>query len=170
LHGGNVWADSRGKDQGSTFTVSLPLVAVQREQAAVREHPRSGRTTSGGAREVSLAGLVLLVVDDEPDARELVAHVLGSCGAAVHTAASAAEALSLLPQLRPDVLVSDIGMPDADGYELIRAVRALPPADGGSTPAIALTAFARSEERTRALIAGYQLHVAKPVEQWELCA
>jgi CheY-like chemotaxis protein len=75
-----------------------------------------------------------------------------------------------MKRLKLDVLISDIGMPDADGYQLIRAVRALPPAEGGATPAIALTAFARSEERTRALIAGYQLHVAKPVEQWELCA
>ena len=171
LHGGSVWADSRGKDQGTTFTVSLPLLPVQpREPGAVREHPRSGRNTGGNSEEVSLAGLTVLVVDDERDARELVAHVLGGCGARVHTVASAAEALAAVPQLRPDVLISDIGMPEADGYQLIRSLRMLPPEDGGATPAIALTAFARTEERTRALIAGYQLHVAKPVEQWELCA
>ena len=173
LHGGTVQAWSAGKDQGSTFTVSLPVVPVQQmETPAVREHPRvPGRTSLGGAgEEVSLEGLTLMVVDDERDARELVAHVLGGCGAKVHTVASAAQALELLPRLRPDVLISDIGMPEADGYQLIRAVRALPPGEGGATPAIALTAFARSEERTRALIAGYQLHVAKPVEQWELCA
>ena len=171
LHGGNVWAHSAGRDQGATFTVSLPLApAVQRETPAVREHVRSSRNTGGNGEEVSLDGLTLLVVDDEPDARELVAHVLGGCGANVHIVDSAAAALRALPRLRPDVLISDIGMPEADGYQLIRAVRALPAAEGGATPAIALTAFARTEERTRALIAGYQLHVAKPVEQWELCA
>jgi CheY-like chemotaxis protein len=110
----------------------------------------------------------VLVVDDDRDARELLSRILEQAGAAVELAESAAEALAKLPRSRTDVLISDIGMPDADGYELIRRVRSLPSGDGAATPAIALTAFARSEDRTRALRAGYQLHIAKPVEPTEL--
>jgi CheY-like chemotaxis protein len=117
-----------------------------------------------------LLGVSVLVVDDDEDARDLVCRVLEECKATVFTAGSVDEAIELLKRERPAVMVSDIGMPDEDGYDLIRRVRLLPDAEGGSTPAAALTAFARSEDRTRALRAGYQSHVAKPVEPTELVA
>jgi CheY-like chemotaxis protein len=110
----------------------------------------------------------VLVVDDEADTRDLLKIVLGQCGAEVVTAGSSREALELLPQVKPDVLVSDIGMPGEDGYELIRRVRALPAESGGRTPAVALTAYARSEDRLRVLRSGYQMHIPKPVEMPEL--
>jgi CheY-like chemotaxis protein len=112
----------------------------------------------------------VLVVDDQPDARDMIKRVLEDCEADVATAGSAAEALRAVEEGRPDVLVSDIGMPDVDGYELLRRIRALGPPPGGHLPAIALTAFARSEDRTRALRAGFLAHVAKPVEPSELLA
>jgi CheY-like chemotaxis protein len=112
----------------------------------------------------------VLVVDDEEDARDLLAAVLGRCGAEVLTASSAGEALVAFGEQKPDVLVSDIGMPGEDGYELIRKVRTLSAERGGRTPALALTAYAREEDRERALSAGYQAHVAKPVEPTELAA
>lgn len=116
----------------------------------------------------SLAGLRILLVDDEPDAREVVAAILGAAGAEVASAASARAALEMVRELNPDVLVSDIGMPGEDGYELIRKVRALPPEGGGRVPAIALTAFARTQDRLKVISAGYQMHVPKPVEPVEL--
>ena len=116
----------------------------------------------------SLAGLTVLVVDDEADARQLVEQLLRDADAEVHTAASAAEALILVESVRPDVLLSDIGMPECDGYEFIRQVRALAAENGGRTPAVALTAFARTEDRIRTMVAGYQVHLAKPVEPDEL--
>jgi CheY-like chemotaxis protein len=112
----------------------------------------------------------VLAVDDEPDARDLVRRVLEQCGANVITASSATEALALLKSGRPNMIICDIGMPGEDGYEFIRNVRALPVEAGGRTPAAALTAFARAEDRTRALRAGYQTHVSKPVEPTELTA
>jgi CheY-like chemotaxis protein len=117
-----------------------------------------------------LQGLKVLVVDDEADSRELVQSVLTDAGAEAVTASSAGEGLALVKSLRPDVIVSDIGMPERDGYEFIRDVRSLGTAEGGRTPAIALTAFARSEDRTRAMLAGYQVHVAKPIDPQELVA
>jgi CheY-like chemotaxis protein len=115
-----------------------------------------------------LNNLHVLVVDDEPDTRELLAAVLTNCGAQVSQASSAAEGLDLLGRGRFDVLVSDIGMPEEDGYSFIRKVRALSPEGGGRTPAAALTAYAREEDRIRALRAGYQIHVPKPVSPAEL--
>ena len=112
----------------------------------------------------------MLVVEDQADARDLIKRVLAECDAEVLTASAADEALRAVERDRPDVLVSDIGMPDVDGYELLRRVRALGHARGGRIPAIALTAFARSEDRTRALRAGFLVHVAKPVEPSELVA
>ena len=110
------------------------------------------------------------MVDDERDARALLKRVLEDCEAAVIVAGSAAEALVALEQHRPDIVVSDIGMPDEDGYSLIRRIRELPAPQGGATPAIALTAYARPEDRVNALVAGFQHHLAKPVEAAELVA
>jgi CheY-like chemotaxis protein len=118
----------------------------------------------------SLDGVTVLAVDDEPDARNLLKRVLEGCGARVFVASSSREGLEMVRRERPDMIVSDIGMPGEDGYEFIRQVRQLPPDEGGRTPAAALTAFARAEDRTRALRAGYQTHVAKPVEPTELTA
>jgi signal transduction histidine kinase/ActR/RegA family two-component response regulator len=159
-HGGSIEAASEGKGRGATFTVSLPI-------AAVRPDSRPSAAVEPG-EEHRLDGVRVLVVDDEEDARALVAIVVEQRGAEVASAGSAAEALALLETFRPDVLVSDIGMPGRDGYDLIRAVRALPPERGGRTPAVALTAYARVEDRVRAIRAGYQLHVPKPVEPEEL--
>ena len=117
-----------------------------------------------------LDGLKVLVVDDEVDTRELLKVGLAQCGAEVVTAGSVPEALATLEEMRPDLLISDIGMPGADGYELIRMVRELPARRGGKIPAIALTAYARTEDRLRALRAGYQMHISKPVELAELVA
>ena len=118
----------------------------------------------------TLTGVHVLVVDDDEDARELIERELAECQAEVLTAGDAAEALALVESERPHVLVSDIGMPDADGYELLRRVRGLGLARGGGVPAVALTAFARSEDRTRALRAGFLAHVSKPVDPSELVA
>jgi CheY-like chemotaxis protein len=118
----------------------------------------------------SLRGITVLVVEDEPDARELLKRVLERREASVLVAGDGRAALELLRQRRPDVIVSDIGMPELDGYEMMRLVRSLPADDGGQTPAIALTAFARLEDRRRAIVAGFQVHMAKPVEPPELVA
>jgi CheY-like chemotaxis protein len=172
LHGGSVSAHSPGLGQGSTFSVTLPLTAVHSATEAVVEkrHPSSGG--SGKPLEYcrDLSGLTILVVDDEPDARALLKRVLENCEAEVILAASAAEALKLLRQRKPDVLVSDVGMPDEDGYSLIRKVRGLPVREGGTTPAVALTAYARAEDRVQALVSGFQHHLTKPVEPVELIA
>jgi signal transduction histidine kinase/ActR/RegA family two-component response regulator len=173
LHGGSVRVRSEGAGRGATFTVRLPLVPVR----AVSESPRRSlpahdiaAATPAVPAAAVLDGLRLLVVDDEADARDLVEHLLTESGAIVTVVGSGAEALECIEAMPPDLLVSDIGMPGMDGFELMRRVRALPPGRGGAVPAIALTAFARSEERTRSLQAGFQLHVAKPVEQAELVA
>ena len=165
LHGGSVRAESGGSDKGSSFVVSLPIRALR--EGENREHP-TARTPVTFQQEIVLAGLKVLVVDDDQDARELVGIVLGAAQADAILASSAAEALALLSTAKPDVIVSDIGMPEVDGYQFMRAVRARSALEGGKTPAIALTAFARSEDRTRALLSGYQAHVAKPIEPHEL--
>jgi PAS domain S-box-containing protein len=170
LHGGSVRASSPGKAQGATFTVSLPLTVVHAEPdpSLERRHPRAANTPVLPDICDRLAGLKVLVVDDEPDARALVKRLLEECQAVVIVAASAAEALERLLADRPDVLVSDIGMPEEDGYALIKQVRALGPERGGNVPAVALTAYARAEDRINAVVAGFQMHVAKPVEPAEL--
>ncbi len=172
LHGGSVRVRSEGEGRGSTFIVHLPLTVVHRDGQghAERMHPRAPQAGSGEFRHSDLSGIKVLVVDDETDARELVKHVLAQCDAEVLTASAAADALALVEAHRPDILVSDIGMPGTDGYELLGLVRALGSARGGQLPAIALTAFARSEDRTRALRAGFLVHVSKPVEPAELVA
>ncbi|HEY9285254.1 MAG TPA: PAS domain S-box protein [Pyrinomonadaceae bacterium] len=169
LHGGAVRADSGGKGAGSTFTVSLPVSPIhRREEAEERVHPAARDTLPAHECPERLDGLRVLVVDDEQDARELLAAGLGQCGAQVTTASSAREALEALTGEKFGVLISDIGMPGEDGYELIRRVRALPADGGGMTPAVALTAYARAEDRLRAMRAGFEMHVAKPVELTEL--
>ena len=117
-----------------------------------------------------LRGFHVLVVDDEADARILIQRILAKCNATVTTAASAAEGLEAVKKHRPDMVLSDIGMPGEDGYEFLAKLRQLSDADGGDTPAVALTAFARSEDRRRALMAGFQMHLPKPVEPAELLA
>ncbi|MDO9020079.1 MAG: hybrid sensor histidine kinase/response regulator [Deltaproteobacteria bacterium] len=163
LHGGTVRAESAGDNRGATFVVSLPLrVAPGR--------PSSGHYPAVRTNDVSLAGIRVLVVDDDPSAREQVMSVLVDAFAEVWTAASAAEALALLGAHHPDVIVSDIEMPQRDGYALIRDVRARRASEGGRTPAIALSGVARSEDRTRALLAGYQVLAARPIDPLELVA
>jgi signal transduction histidine kinase/CheY-like chemotaxis protein len=171
MHGGTVVATSPGVGHGATFSVRLPLAAVHRTASdAPRAHPRTMLPLAREFPAVDLSGVRILVVDDEADGRELVKRVLVDCGATVFVAGAADEALSLVEREQPQVLVSDIGMPQVDGFELLRRVRALGPAKGGAIPAIALTAFARAEDRTQALHAGFAVHVAKPVEPSELVA
>ena len=167
LHGGSVHATSPGEGRGATFVLNLPLSLLKPDPGPKNARP-AGATVEQFCADLS--GVTVLVVDDERDARELVRRLLAECEARVLTAASADEGLALVARDRPDVLVSDIGMPGTDGYEFVRQVRALGPEQGGGVPAVALTAFARSEDRTRAVLAGYQMHLAKPVEPAELIA
>jgi signal transduction histidine kinase/ActR/RegA family two-component response regulator len=170
LHGGTVSAESAGEGQGSSFTVQLPVLVTRREVfKPERRHPTAGGSISFDCPP-SLKGLRVLVVDDEQDTRDLLRAVLEQCGSEVITAASAAEALEAFQQSKPDVLISDIGMPEEDGYELIWKVRALETGLGKRVPAIALTAYARVEDRVRALTAGFHVHVPKPIEPVELVA
>jgi signal transduction histidine kinase/CheY-like chemotaxis protein len=171
MHGGQVTATSAGEGLGTTVTVHLPLTAIHRHSDR-RARPRRGTPQSDAAPAIAteLAGLKILVVDDQADARDLITRVLEDGGASVITAGTTEEALVLVEAAKPDVLVSDIGMPGADGYELLARVRALGRARGGGVPAIALTAFSRSEDRTRALRVGFLVHVSKPVDPSELVA
>ncbi|HYC57796.1 MAG TPA: ATP-binding protein [Candidatus Binatia bacterium] len=171
LHGGTVRARSSGDGKGSTFVVELPLMPIQEQPSTPeRVHPRSDRIIAPQTDKPSLVDVRILLVDDEPDARELIGKILEEQGASVTRAGSALEALEVFQQQPPDVVISDIGMPDHDGYEFIRSVRKLEGRGRPVTPAIALTAFARSEDRTRAMLAGYQRHLSKPVEPAELLA
>jgi PAS domain S-box-containing protein len=171
LHGGTVRAESEGEGRGATFTVLLPVAPVhQTASVGERVHPAARDTLPSYDCPERLDGLKVLVVDDEPDARELLGVAIRRCGAQVRVVGSAQEALEALEDERPDLLISDIGMPGEDGYDLIRRVRQLPAEGGGKVPAIALTAYARTEDRLRALRAGYQMHVTKPVEMAELMA
>jgi len=166
LHGGTISAASAGANHGSSFLVRLPLAAVLRGARA--SATKTAASTSSRVVAPSLDGLRVLVVDDELDARTLVTEVLEGHGAHVTAASSATEALNEIARSPPDVLVSDIGMPGEDGYALIRKVRALAGGGAKAMPAAALTAYARMEDRTRAMAAGFQSHVAKPVDPDEL--
>ena len=172
LHGGTVRASSEGEGQGSTFTVMLPITPVyQVDHSGGRVHPAARDLLPQYADCTDrLDGLRILVVDDEADTRELLRQGLEYCGAKVSMAGSAPEALDALIATVPDVLISDIGMPGIDGYDLIRQVRNLPRDRGGKIPAIALTAYTRTEDRLQSLRAGYDMHVPKPVELAELIA
>jgi PAS domain S-box-containing protein len=167
FHGGTVTAESDGEGHGARFRITLPLAAPPVLLEAALEPTAS---TAASTEAVSLAGIRVLVVEDELDAAEFVKRLLENYGAVVVTAASAREALDVIETKHLDILISDIGLPEIDGYEFLERVRQKEAAAGGGIPAIALTAFARSEDRTRALLTGYQAHLAKPIESAELVA
>jgi CheY-like chemotaxis protein/anti-sigma regulatory factor (Ser/Thr protein kinase) len=172
LHGGTVRVHSDGQGTGTTFTIELPLAAGHRAGDGPSERRRA-EARPGLAREFNppdLADVKVLVVDDNADGRALIQRVLEECGAVVLTAGTVADTLLAVENARPHLLVSDVGMPEVDGYELLRLVRGLGQSRGGGIPAIALTAFARAEDRTRALRAGFLHHLAKPVDPCELVA
>jgi PAS domain S-box-containing protein len=176
LHGGTIQAESAGIGQGATFTVMLPLLAIPSAKEAQTSNsnqmqvPMVGEDTTALENPPRLDGLQVLVVDDEADVREWISTVLTESGAQVIAVGSVGEALAALEQLRPDVLVSDIGMPDEDGYTFIRKVRELGSEMGGRIPAVALTGYAREEDYRQAKAAGFQLHIAKPIKAAELVA
>ncbi|MFL9451759.1 MULTISPECIES: PAS domain-containing hybrid sensor histidine kinase/response regulator [Nostocales] len=155
LHGGSVQAESPGLGLGATFTVELPLIVTDSKETAKEEQIKT---------QMNFNGLRVLIVDDEVDLRELIAELLEDLGATVTVASSAPEALRVFEQQTPDLLLSDIGMPEMDGYMLIRQIRLLPSERGGKIPAIALTAYAEDCNREKAIAAGFQMHIAKPVE------
>jgi CheY-like chemotaxis protein len=167
-HGGTVHAESPGPAQGAVFTVKLPLVMIPRTAGeAVRRHPSESSLALPDLP--ALHGRRILLVDDEPDSNEVVRTMLSDRGADVRVAASAAQALEVLDRWKPDVLVTDIGMPDEDGYSLLAKVRARH--DGSERiPIVALTAYASVEDRVRLLSAGFSMHVPKPIEPAELLA
>jgi CheY-like chemotaxis protein len=165
LHGGTVRASSPGEGLGSTFTVALPWISVQ---TPALEPAERGMDASRRQPQISLQGVTVLVVDDELDVRDLIRRVLDGYSATVITASSVAEAMESFRKHQPHVIVSDIGMPEQDGYEFIRLVRKLRREEGGQTPAAALTAYARTQDRRQALLAGYQTHIVKPADPLEL--
>ncbi len=167
LHGGTVEAQSEGKGQGATFVCRLPLLPVHEGEqgdstfsASFEREPATGR----------LRGLTILVIDDEADALDLIQRLLVKCGATVLTAESSPAAFALLESNRPDLIISDIGMPNEDGFGFVRKLRALPLSRGGRIPAVALTAYARAEDRDHALNCGFQAHLPKPLDISQLCA
>jgi PAS domain S-box-containing protein len=172
LHGGTIEARSDGPGQGATFVVRLPVAPLRASSLVPTPDPASRISRPGAVLQCppELEGLRVLVCEDEPDARELIESILSECKANVVAVGSAAEAMDHFRRGTPDVLVSDIGMPEASGYELIRQVRSLPPDRGGRVPAVALTAYASMADRTRALMEGFQNHVAKPTDPQELVA
>ncbi|MFL6254499.1 MAG: ATP-binding protein [Pyrinomonadaceae bacterium] len=171
LHGGTARVESEGEGKGATFTISLPFMAVKSAQGELEHvHPASSDNIAALDCPPTLEGLRVLVVDDELDTCELLRTVLAHCGSEVTTASSVAEALEALERVRPSVVISDLGMPGEDGYSLITKIRALPAERGGQTPAAALTAYARVEDRLRVLRSGFQIHLPKPVEPAELVA
>jgi signal transduction histidine kinase/CheY-like chemotaxis protein len=163
LHGGTVSAKSDGVGLGATFSASFPLLSDRSGPITVMH---SGETHASELR--SLDGLRVLLVDDELETREIISTVVERTGAEVKSCTSAREALTELVEWRPDVILSDIAMPDEDGYSFINRVRSLPQNEGGNTPAAALTAYARDEDRRKALAAGYQMHIAKPIGAGQL--
>jgi CheY-like chemotaxis protein len=173
LHGGYVSASSPGKGQGASFKVTLPLASAER--LAQRESPSSKGESKQAAEPASLAerqleGLRVLVVEDDRDTLDMLRFILKESGAEVITAASTSEGLKALERWRPNALVSDLAMPNQDGYEFIGQVRSRDAEHGGNIPAVALSAYTRVEDRIRALAAGFQMHVPKPVDPKELVA
>ena len=174
LHGGKVYAHSAGEGLGASFTINLPIMIFRTGSKPVERLHSTVNEATPLMDAISLESLKILIVDDELDAREMLASVLSINGAQVTMAASATDALNMIAQCNseqlPDLLISDIGMPEGDGYMFIRQVRDLAPEKGGRIPAIALTAYARTEDRIKALAAGFQSHVPKPVEPEEFLA
>jgi CheY-like chemotaxis protein len=171
MHGGAISVVSGGRGQGATFTVSIPIVPLRQTALAAPIDSTTIATSEKTAINTelpNLTGIRVLAVDDEGDTRAMIRGVLEQFGANVLTAGSAEEALEVFPGWKPDVLLFDIGMPQEDGNMLIQKVRQLEAKEGRNTPAIALTAYARVEDRMRALAAGYQMFIPKPVEAGEL--
>ena len=173
LHGGTVRVHSAGEGQGATFYVRLPLLAVHASNA--KNSPPDGDATAASEPTINTAllstrllGLKILVVDDEPDSRILIASTLKLHGAQTQSANSVAQAMAVLDEWCPDLLISDIGMPDEDGYDLTRKLRARSPEQGGAIPAVALSAYAGPDDNARSLAAGFQMHIAKPAGPDEL--
>jgi len=158
-----VRAESPGVGQGSSFVVNLPFATED-----ANNDPLPLLKEYSGEKKAALAGRKILVIDDEADARELINRILIYCKASVITAATATEGLELLKREKPDVIISDVSMPDKDGYQFIHEVRQLSPENGGRIPAVALTAFARAEDTAKAISSGYQKHLCKPVDSYEL--
>ncbi|MBD0302664.1 MAG: response regulator, partial [Tolypothrix sp. T3-bin4] len=159
LHGGTVQAESEGDDKGATFTVLLPIRSVESQTTEDKGLPESSP---------NLQGVNVLVVDDEVDTRDLIVFILQQYGASVRAFASASLALKAFALEKPDILLSDIGMPEMDGYMLIRQIRSLPPEQGGEISAIALTAYAGEINQQKILEAGFQKHLTKPIEPAKL--
>jgi len=166
LHGGHITVQSEGVGHGTTFKVTLPVSLVASGDTPATTERKQG--TPAALKHRDLNGIHVLVVDDQDDARDLIRAVLETCGAAVETAGDVDEAMLSIRRHVPNVLISDIGMPGQDGYDLIRKVRQLPADRGGGVPAAALSGYARTEDRRRALDAGYSMHLAKPIEPAEL--
>jgi CheY-like chemotaxis protein len=169
LHGGSITAQSAGQGHGAKFTVQLP-VGIATPALHLLSQGANPLRAAAYERPDSLRGKHVLVVDDEDDARTLVATVLENCGCRVTTADSVQDAMQHIDDEVPDILLSDIGMPQEDGYSLIRKVRALPRDKGGDIPAAALTAYTRAEDRRRMLNAGFSIHLGKPIDPAELVA
>jgi CheY-like chemotaxis protein len=170
MHGGSVEVASQGEGQGATFRVQLPVMIVHHDRRpGAHEHPTARRTAPLGALG-GLAGVRVLAIDDEEDALGLLRVVLETAGAEVVTESSAAAALARVGEVKPDVLVVDLGMPQMNGFEFIARIRDAANADVRDIPAAALTAFARSDDRTKALKSGFEMHLAKPVDPGELVA
>ncbi|BAY11109.1 ATP-binding response regulator [Calothrix sp. NIES-2098] len=167
LHGGRVWAESLGEEKGATFTVSLPALQKTRKLAQ-RDRDIYDDSHSFSALQAPLGGVNVLVVDDDVDTREFLAFLLEQQGAIVTIASSAQEALTAIAQSKPDLLLSDLGMPDVDGYALIRKIRAMTVDGGGQIPAIALTAYAAETTQQQVFAAGFQMHIAKPADPSKL--
>ena len=158
-HGGTITAESEGEGKGSAFSVMLPLMLMRKS-----EEPGALAASRLGDSEESFAGIRMLIVDDDADSREMLRYVLEDKHAQILTVGSAHEALNQFSVFNPDILISDLGMPEMDGYDLIRQIRALPPENGGQTPAIALTGYASPEEEKRVRRSGFDIHLAKPVD------
>jgi CheY-like chemotaxis protein len=172
MHGGTIHATSDGEGKGATFRVKLPLAIVHRETHPEEErvHPRAERPLRPGMPMPSLNGLRVLVVDDDEDALGLLREILEAAGAEVTTVYSAMAALHSLEEKHPDAMIADLGMPMMDGFELIRRIRQSPDPEIRQLPAAALTAYARSEDRAKALRSGFEMHLAKPIDPAELAA
>ena len=168
LHRGTVTAESSGENAGTTFRVMLPLPSLHEVSNAPEKTGPKNKRNSPTTAQHSLSGLRVLVVDDERDTRELVTAVLTTCGAEVVSVGFATEALDQIERQRFDLLISDIGMAEMNGYDLISKIRQLSEEQGGRTPAVALTAYAGIEDRKRALAAGYEMHIPKPFVAAEL--